>query len=157
MGKVKFQRNAKSTRELRRIAEREQGRQQRQQAIEAFWRLSPEERAQRIADNEAFKRISRNGITIEDMHKAEEDAYAKGLNDGKDATVRTCFAAICLAMHELHGFGKRRCSRVLNTVYDKLMFALTSQEAIQEVYDTIGLQITFNGDVTEDAVTEKGA
>ena len=91
------------------------------------------------------------------MHKAEEDAYSKGLKDGKDGTVKTCFAAICLALHELHGFGKERCSRVLNDVYDKLQFTLTSQEAIQEVYDTVGLEISFAGDVTEDAVTVKGA
>lgn len=66
MSKVKFKRNTQSSRELRRIAEREQGRQQRKQAIDAFWRLSPEERAQRIADNETFQRIQRNGITVED-------------------------------------------------------------------------------------------
>lgn len=157
MKRVKFKSNAKSGRELRRIAEREQGREKRQQAIDAFWKLSPEERAQRIADNEAFQRISKNGITIEDMHKAEEDAYTKGIRDGKDGAVKTVFAAICLTLHELHGFGKERCSKVLNDVYDKLQFTLTSQEAIQEVYDTIGLQIRFNADVTEDAVTEVGA
>jgi len=155
--RVKFKSNAKSSRELRRIAEREQGREKRQQAIDAFWKLSPEERAQRIADNEAFQRISKNGITIEDMHKAETEAYSKGVQDGKDGAVKTCFAAICLTLHELHGFGKERCAKVLNDVYDKLQFALTSQDAIQEVYDTIGLQIRFNADVTEDAVTEVGA
>lgn len=157
MKRVKFKSNAKSSRELRRIAEREQGREQRQKAIDAFWKLSPEERAQRIADNEAFQRISKNGITIEDMHKAEEDAYSKGVKDGKDGAVKTVFAAICLSLHELHGFGKERCSRVLNDVYDKLQFTLTSQDAIQEVYDTVGLEISFAGDVTEDAVTVKGA
>ena len=157
MKRVKFKSNAKSSRELRRIAEREQGREKRQQAIDAFWKLSPEERAQRIADNEAFQRISKNGITIEDMHKAEEDAYSKGVKDGKDGAVKTVFAAICLTLHEMHGFGKERCSRVLNDVYDKLQFTLTSQDAIQEVYDTVGLEISFAGDVTEDAVTVKGA
>lgn len=157
MAKVKFQRNTKSSRELRRIAEREQGRERRKQAIDAFWKLSPEERAERIADNEAFQRISRNGITIEDMHKAEGDAYSKGVKDGKDETVRTCFAAICLTLHEKYGFGKERCSKVLNDVYDKLCFALTSQDAIQEVYDTIGLEIRFNNDVTEDVVVAREA
>ena len=94
MSKVKFQRATKSSRELRRMAQREQTREQRQAAIDAFWKLSPEERAQRIADNEAFQRISKNGITIEDMHKAEEDAYSKGVKDGKDGAVKTVFAAI---------------------------------------------------------------
>lgn len=156
MKRVKFQRNEKSSREIRRMAEREQTRERRQQAIDAFWKLTPEERAQRIADNEAFKRISKNGITIEDMHKAEEDAYTKGIRDGKDGTIKTCFAAICLTLHELHGFGRERCSRVLNDVYEKLQFTLTTQDAIQEVYDTIGLQIRFDGDVTDEAVTEVG-
>ena len=156
MKRVKFQRNDKSSREIRRMAEREQTRERRQQAIDAFWKLTPEERAQRIADNEAFKRISKNGITIEDMHKAEEDAYTKGIRDGKDGTIKTCFAAICLTLHELHGFGRERCSRVLNDVYEKLQFTLTTQDAIQDVYDTIGLQIRFDGDVTDEAVTEVG-
>ena len=154
MGRVKFKSSAKSSRELRRIAEREQGREKRRQAIDAFWRLSPEERARRIADNEAFQRISKNGITIEDMHRAEEEAYVKGVKDGKDGAVRTCFAAMCLTLHDMHGFGNERCARVLNDVYDRLQFTLTSQEAIQQVYDTMGLQIRFSGDVTEDAVTE---
>ena len=79
------------------------------------------------------------------------------MKDGKDGAVKTVFAAICLTLHELHGFGKERCSRVLNDVYDKLQFTLTSQDAIQEVYDTVGLEISFAGDVTEDEVTVKGA
>ena len=45
MSKVKFQRATKSSRELRRMAQREQTREQRQKAIDAFWKLSPEERA----------------------------------------------------------------------------------------------------------------
>ena len=86
------------------------------------------------------------------MHRAETEAYAKGIQEGKDATVRTCFAAICLTLHEMHGFGKDRCAKVLNDVYDRLCYALNSQEAIDEVYSTMGLEITFSGDVTEDVV-----
>lgn len=122
--------------------------------MEAFWALSPEERAKRMKDMEAFERINRNGITVEDMHNVETDAYADGVRDGKEATIRTCFAAMCLTLHDLHGFGKKRCSDVLNDVYEKLTMALTSEDAIQEVYDTMGLQIRFTDGVTEDAVTE---
>ena len=156
MGKVKFARQTKSTREIRRLGQREQTREQRQKAIDAFWKLSPEERQQRIADNAAFQRIQKNGITVEDMYRAENEAYAKGIAAGKDATVRTCFAAVCMALHEMYGFGKDRCSKVLNNVYDKLTMALTSEDAIQEVYDTIGLEIHFSDDVTEEVVQTKG-
>lgn len=146
-----------TSRELRRMGEREREREKRQEAVRAFWALTPEERARRMADNEAFQRISRNGITIEDMHRAENEAYANGLSDGRDATVKTCFAAICMSLNELHGFTKNECSDVLNDVYERLTYSLNSAEAIQEVYDKIGLEITFSGDVTEDAVTTKGA
>ena len=155
MGKVKFGRNTMTSRQMRRIGERELTRERRQKQIDAFWAMSPEERAQRIADQEAFQRIQRNGITIEDMHKAEEEAYVKGIKAGKDATVRTCFAAICMTLHELHGFGKDRCCKVLNDVYDKLTLALTSQDAIDEVYEQIGLEIHFSDDPTEEVVQVK--
>lgn len=157
MSKTRFQRSAKSSRELRRMAEREQGRERRMQAIDAFWKLPPEVRAQRMADNEAFQRISKNGITIDDVHQAEENAYSKGVEVGKNAAVETCFAAICLSLHELHGFGCDECSQVLNDTYERLCYALNSQEAIQEVYDKIGLEIRFNGDLMEEAVAVKEA
>lgn len=143
-----------TSRQIRRLGERELQKDQRRKAVEAFWALSPEERAKRMKDMEAFERINRNGITVEDMHRVETDAYADGVRDGKEATIRTCFAAVCLTLHDLHGFGKKRCSDVLNGVYEKLTMALTSEDAIQEVYDTMGLQIRFTDGVTEDAVTE---
>lgn len=144
-----------TSRELRRMAERTAQRDERQKALDAFWALSPDERARRIADNEAFRRISQNGITLDDLYNAEKEAYAAGVKEGKQATVKTCFAAICLSLHDLHGFGKERCRRVLNDVYDKLTFALTAQDAIQDVYDTLGLEITFTSDVMQDAVTDR--
>lgn len=149
---MKFRQNTMTNRELRRMAERNVRKEQRQKSVAAFWALPPEERAQLMRDNEAFQRISRNGITLEDMHRAETEAYAKGIQEGKDATVRTCFAAICLTLHDMHGFGKNRCAKVLNDVYDRLCYALNSQEAIDEVYSTMGLEITFSGDATEDVV-----
>lgn len=149
---MKFRQNTMTNRELRRMAERNVRKEQRQKSVAAFWALPPEERAQMMRDNEAFQRISRNGITLEDMHRAETEAYAKGIQEGKDATVRTCFAAICLTLHEMHGFGKDRCAKVLNDVYDRLCYALNSQEAIDEVYRAMGLEITFSGDATEDVV-----
>lgn len=155
MGKVKFGRNTLSSRQIRRMGERERTREQRQQAIQAFWNLSPEERRRRIADQEAFQRIQKNGITVEDMYNAETEAYSQGVQAGKDATVRTCFAAICMTLHEMYGFGKDRCSKVLNDVYDKLTMALTSDDAIQEVYDTMGLEIHFSNDISEETVRVK--
>ena len=155
MAKVKFRNAARTTREMRRIGERELERERRQKAVAAYFALSPEERAQRMADNEAYRRISKNGITLEDVHKAEDEAFDNGVKAGKNATIRTCFAAICMVLHDKCGFDGDACSDVLNAVYDQMVFSLTSQEAIQEVYDTMGLEITFSDDVTQDTVTRR--
>ena len=143
-----------SGREARRLGKREATREQRQRDIDRFWALSPEERAQRIADNEAFQRIYKNGITLEDMKQAEDEAYKNGVRNGIESTMKTCYAAICLAMHELHGFGKKRCARVLNRVDETILLTLTSQDAIDEVYKTIKLKIDFREQIPGERVQE---
>ena len=154
MSKVKFkQQRVLSGRAARRYGEQERKREERQKSVDAWWALSPEERKQRMEDIEAFKRINKNGITLDDVKDAEEKAYRTGVRTGIDNTMRTCYAAICLALHELYGFGKERCSRVLNLTDEKITMALTSEEAIQEVYDSIGLEINFK-DVPGERVQE---
>lgn len=154
--KVKFNRNTKSSREIRRIGEREQKREQRQKQIDAFWALTPEERAKRIKDIEAFERIQKNGITLEDLRNAESQGRQDGYLAGKIETLRLCYAALCLALHERYGFGMKRCKEVLATVDEKVVYSLTSDELIQEVFDGIGLKIDFGEAFTEDRISEKG-
>lgn len=157
MGKVKFRQRTRvlSGREARRYGERERDREQRMADVERFWQLPPEVRAQRMADNAAFQRIQKNGITLEDVKRAEEKSYAQGVQAGIENTMKTCYAAICLALNELHGFGTKRCKDVLNAVDEKVVMALTSDEAIQEVYDRMGLVIRFNAGPLEERVEER--
>lgn len=134
-----------SGREARRYGERERKREQRQADVDRFWALSPERRAQIIEDNDRLKSIQKNGITLDDLKRAEDDGYQRGVQTGIESTMQTCYAAICLALHELHGFGKERCAKVLNSVDEKITMSLTSEETIREVYDTMGLEIVFKG------------
>lgn len=147
MGKVKFKRNALTSRDLRRMGEREQRRQQSQAAIDAFWALSPEERAQRIADQQAFQQIQRNGITLEDLKRAEDQGRQDGFMAGKMQTLKLCYAAFCLALHEKHGFGAKRCMDVLNVADEKLTYALTDDELVQQVWDEMELDLVFKGEI----------
>lgn len=155
MSKVKFRRNTQTSRELRRVAEREAGRQARQKSIEAFWALTPEERAQRMADNEAFQRISKNGITIEDLKKAEDQGRTDGYKVGKEETLIICYASFILALNELHGFDSEQCMELLNAVDEKVTYTLTSADAIQEVYDTMGLTLNFEETMPGERIQEK--
>jgi hypothetical protein len=144
-----------SGREARRYGEREQKREERQRQIDAFWALSPEERERRMRDNEAFQRINRNGITIEDLKRVEEDGYRRGMNVGIENTMKTCYAAICLALNELHGFGTKRCREVLNAVDEKVVMTLVSDDAIREVFDRMGLEINFKAGPFEERIEER--
>lgn len=157
MGKVKFRQKTRvlSGREARRYGERERDRAERLADVERFWQLPPEVRAQRMADNAAFQRIQKNGITLEDVKRAEEKSYAQGVQAGIENTMKTCYAAICLALNELHGFGTKRCKDVLNAVDEKVVMTLTSDEAIQEVFDRMGLVIRFNAGPLEERVEER--
>lgn len=89
------------------------------------------------------KRFVQNGITPKDL----EDEYRRGWNHGfKTAgieVVKGCYASICLALQEKHGFGRKRCRDVLQLVDEKLLYTLTSQEVIDEVWDKIGLKLEF--------------
>lgn len=154
MGKVRFSRNTQTSREMRRAAERERGRQERQKAIDAFWALTPEERAQRMADNEAFQRINKNGITIEDLKNAEDQGRADGFKAGREETLIIAYASFILALHEECGFDADKCRDILNIADEKITYTLTSAEAIREVYDTIGLTLNFSEEIPGERVQE---
>lgn len=150
-----------SGREARRRTARREAAEQRladkEARIARLNAMTPEERARVIGENQRIKDIERNGITLEHMMQAEKDAYARGIEDGKAGTFETCFAAICLALHDLHGFGSKRCKDVLNAVYDRMTMALNSADAIQQVYDQMGLEIKFRASPLDEFVSEKGA
>ena len=160
MSKRKNSHGVLSGRALRRHDERVSDIEQREAEKIARARqwlnLTPEERRQRAKDIEALARIERNGITIDDVTQLEEDAYAKGVNDGREGTFRKIFAGICLALHELHGFDDEQCVEVLNCVYDKAVYALSSRELVQEAFDTVGVELSFDGEGIQEPASTKG-
>ena len=153
----KGKRGTLSAREIRRMNAREQAKIERKDALNAFWALPEAERQRRIADNEQLARIQRNGITIDDLDRAGRQGYQDGAKTGAENTMRNIYAAVALVMHEKYGFGKKRCMDVLNAVDEKVMYALDSKEMIQQVFDDLGIKMTFDGDPLEDRITEKGA
>lgn len=92
----------------------------------------------------AKAKLERNGITMEDVDKAGKDGYVQGYEAAGCDTVRACYAAICLALKEVHGFGKKRCTEVLRKVDDIILYRLTGQELVDQVWDEMGLRLEFN-------------
>lgn len=96
------------------------------------------------AHNAAKAKLERNGITIADLEKAGNDGFAKGYEVASFDTIKACYAAICLALEEIHGFKRKRCARVLRAVDNAILYRLTGDDLIQQVWEEIGLNINFN-------------
>lgn len=109
---------------------------------EALRECMPEEYfRQRVA---AVAKIQQNGITIKELKENYDRGFSDGFKAAGEPIVKGCFAAICLALHDKRfGFGKKRCCDVLNAVDQHLLYDLTSDEAIEQVWQEIGLKLDF--------------
>ena len=108
----------------------------------------------RMTKQQRMDALVKNGITIKDLEDNYNKGYEAGFAVASGPVIKTCYAAVCLALNELHGFGMKRCKDVLNMVDEKILFSLTSMETIEEVWQKIGLQIDFN-EVVSDRITER--
>ena len=108
----------------------------------------------RMTKEQRMDALVKNGITIKDLEENYNKGYEAGFAVASGPVIKTCYAAVCLALNELHGFGMKRCKDVLNLVDEKILFSITSMEAIEEVWQKIGLQIDFN-EVVSDRITER--
>lgn len=97
----------------------------------------------RESKEELTKRLIKNGITVKDLRNEWDRGYNAGFKEAAEPVIRGCYAAICLALNDLHGFGQKRCADVLRALDEHLTMSLTSKEAIDEVYKRMGLRIDF--------------
>ena len=86
-----------------------------------------------------IKRFEKNGITMKDL----EREYYKGVDAGRDSSIKTCYAAVCLAAKECLGFGAKRAYKLLCTMDRHVCETLSSAEAIDKVLDEMGITIRF--------------
>lgn len=89
-----------------------------------------------------LSRMCKNGITPKDLEKE----YYKGFDVGRDSAIRTCYAAVCLAARDLLGFGSKRAYKLLLAMDNHVCETLSSMEAIDKVFDEMGITIRFHGD-----------
>lgn len=124
----------------RRMQERAEQREAAQMRTSAY--------AQAIVRREAIEkkardRLSQNGITPEDLEKNYDLGYHKGFSDASEPVIKGCYAAVCLALHDLYGFGKERCKKTLEAIDQHMLMSLTSMDAIEEVWEKVGIWLDF--------------
>lgn len=100
----------------------------------------------RLTRQERWDGMVQRGISPLDLQREYELGYKQGRLEVTAPVFRTLYAAMCLALNDLHGFGEKRCYDVLCKVDEYVTYHLTSDEAIKEVYDRMGLELSF-GDI----------
>lgn len=75
--------------------------------------------------------------------KEFEEQWQAGYQAGAEAFLKTAYAAVCLAANDLHGFGFKRCKALLQAMDKHILYTLTDLEAIDEVYQRMGLKLVF--------------
>lgn len=83
--------------------------------------------------------LMKNGITPQDL----KEEWQRGYDTGAEVFLKTAYAAVCLALNELHGFGHKRCQDVLQAMDKHVLYTLTDVEAINEVWERMGLRLVF--------------
>ena len=97
----------------------------------------------KITSDQRINAMCKNGITPRDV----DDAYNKGYKEGVDrasATImKDAYAAFLMAAHEVFGFGRDRCRRLLYAADERVVNSLASDEAVEEVFREVGVTINF--------------
>ena len=144
-----------TAREMRRIGERERTKEERRKQAEAFWAMTPEQRAQHKELSERLAAMHRNGITIDDLRRAEREGQEDGYKQGIEDALKTCYASIAMVAGEVYSHDKQGCIEVLRAVDERIITALSTEDAMQEVLDTLGIEITFNSPFSSERIGEK--
>lgn len=97
-----------------------------------------------LTHEQKLEQLFQRGISLEDLKHEYEYGFDTGFSQAAPSTFKTCYAATVLALHELYGFGRRRCQKVLRLVDHYTMEYLTSMDAIEDVWKKIGLQLEFD-------------
>lgn len=100
-------------------------------------------RYQRLTPYQKQVAMSKNGITPKDLQDAHDQGYDKGVKAASEYSLKDAYAAFLMAAHEVFGFGPKRCRRLLREADERVCNSLSSDEAIEEVFRTVGVAIDF--------------
>lgn len=96
---------------------------------------------QRQSKEQKMAALVKNGITPEYVDKECAKHFDAGYRKGAEHTLKMVYAAVCLAANDRFGFGRRRCRDLLLAIDNHVLMSLTSEEAMDEVYERMGLRI----------------
>lgn len=97
----------------------------------------------RFNSDQRINAMCKNGITPKDLQDAYDKGYKAGVDHASDYSTKDAYAAFLLAAHEVFGFGRKRCRRLLYAADERMVNSFASDEAIEEVFKKVGVTIKF--------------
>ena len=97
---------------------------------------------QRQTKDQIMAGLVQNGITPEYVDKECKRHFDAGYSKGAEHSFKMIYAAVCLAANDLHGFGRKRCYDLLIAIDQHVLCSLTTEEAMNAVFERMGLRIS---------------
>ena len=102
---------------------------------------------QLIANYSKQQRVAgliQNGITPKDLEEEFQRGRETGFREAAEPIIKSCYAGICIALHDEFGFGESRCFRAIKAVDEKIVWALNHQELVEETLEKTGLTLQLD-------------
>ena len=88
--------------------------------------------------------LVQNGITPKDLEEEFQRGREIGFKEAAEPIIKSCYAGICIALHDEFGFGESRCFRAIMAVDKKIIWALNHQELVEETLEKTGLTLNLD-------------
>ena len=88
--------------------------------------------------------LVQNGITPKDLEEEFQRGREIGFKEAAEPILKSCYAGICIALHDEFGFGENRCYRAIKAVDKKIVWALNHQELVEETLEKTGLRLQLD-------------
>ena len=116
---------------------REERRKQERADRKAAWNELPDWQKKLVT------KLGNEGLSLRDMEKEHEKGYRLGYENGLQHAMKTCYAGAALAAVNTFGAEQQKVIDFLMALDQKVTYALTSEELIDEVFESLNLQIGF--------------
>lgn len=86
-----------------------------------------------------MENLCRNGITPDDLKAEFQRGREVGSREAYDSVGMIYTCAMLEALNSMYGFGRKRLVAIMDHMNEFMTRTLTSRDAMQEVYDKIGV------------------
>lgn len=106
------------------------------------WKKTPQYK--KMTKEQVADALVKNGITPKMLEQEYVNGYNTGYDEGTKTSFKTIYAAVSMVLHDMHGFGKQRCKKVLEGIESCIVQYLTGDEAVDAALERVGLHIDFD-------------